>query len=106
MRIFKKSKEKVTMEQYIFRFQAVKTMKHKQDDPDYLLFLNDDSNKECVVGSMKKSGPYTFEISLNLKAQFDVVSLQLIREVKDEFGKDYIEEEDGTLTEIPKFREI
>lgn len=104
MRIFKQSKEKVKMSQYTFQFLAVRTVKRNPDDPDYLLFHTSGSNK--VVGSMRKSGSDAFEISIDIKAEFDVVALEVVREVKDQFGKDYIEDEDGTLTEIPKFREI
>ncbi len=105
MRIFKQSKERVKLSQFTFYFQAIRSVKRNPDDPDYLLFLNDDPNKDCVVGSMRKSGPDAFEISVDLKAEFDVIALELVREVKDEFEKNYIEE-DGTLTEISKFREI
>lgn len=104
MRIFKQSKEKVKMSQYTFQFLAVRTMKCNPDDPDYLLFHAGSSNK--VVGSMRKSGSDAFEISVDFKAEFDVVALELLREVKDELEKDCIEEENGSLTEIPKFKKI
>jgi hypothetical protein len=32
--------------------------------------------------------------------------MELVREVKDDFGKDYIEEEDGTFIELSEFKEI
>jgi len=102
MRIFKQSKEKAKAEQYTFLFKAVEIKKQYPDDPDYLLFHDSDLN--TAVGAMKRVGN-EFAVFIDIHAEFEVRAMELIREVKDEFGKDYIEEEDGTLIELSTLKE-
>lgn len=103
MKIFRQSKERAKAEQNTFIFRAVEMKKKHPDDPDYLVFH--DSELNTVVGAMKRVGD-EFQILIDIHAEFEISAMELIREVKDEFGKDYIKQEDGTFIELSEFKGI